>query len=265
MSDRRFRRLCRGALLSGLAVVLVGAALPARAAHADTLRLLTNDNPPFSIIDAGQQVTGISADIVLEMARLAAMPVTVEHYPWARAFDDAVNKPDACIFSTARLPERETKFQWIGPIASNSWALFARPDFHRPLPNLAAARGLVIGGQIQEAKTAYLESQGLTIDAVPNDDLNPRRLSEGRIDLWVTGLYTGRLKAAAVGIPDIKPVLAFRRVDSFLACNLAIPAETIGQLRQALDSMRADGTLAAIARRYGDSVRESPPAGPPVN
>ncbi|GGF19370.1 hypothetical protein GCM10011611_26620 [Aliidongia dinghuensis] len=222
--------------------------------------MLTNDNPPFSIIDAGQHVSGISADVVVEMARRAQVPATIEHYPWPRAYEMALNEADACIFSTSRSADREALFQWIGPIAANSWALFARRDFDRAVPNLDAARGLVIGGQLQEAKALYLKQLGLAVDTLPDDDLNPRRLAEGRIDLWVTGLDTARMKAAAKGVTGIKPVLVFRNVETYLACNPAVRRDTIELLRRALDAMRADGKLAAISQHYADLVMP-----PPIN
>ncbi len=246
-----FARCCRRLGLLLIAAVLA----PWRpAACADALRLLTNDNPPFSIVDAEHRVTGISADMVVEMARRADLTVAMETYPWKRAFDAALNDPDACIFSAARLPEREALFQWIGPIANNSWTLFARADFQQPIANLAAARGLVVGGQVQEAKSLYLTAEGLTVDVLPNDDLNPQRLKEGRIDLWVTGLYTGPMKAAAAGVTGLKPVLVFRRVDVYLACNRTVPQATIGGLRAALDDMRRDGKVAEITQHYAGAA-----------
>jgi len=245
--------------------VLVASALCALATSrpasaAEPLHLLTNDNPPFSIIDARQNVTGISADIVVEMTRRAGVPATIEHYPWSRAFATAESDADACIFSAARLPERETEFQWVGPIATNSWALFGPADFRRPLANLDAARGLVIGGQADEAKSLYLQARGLTVDLLQDDDLNPRRLEEGRIDLWVSGLETGIMKAAAVGIHDLKPLLVFRRIDSYLACNRLVAAATVEGLRQALDAMRRDGTVSRITQRYAGAVPQQPPS-----
>jgi polar amino acid transport system substrate-binding protein len=225
------------------------AAAPAAQAE-EVLRLLTNDNPPFSMIAEGRRVIGISADIVAEMAARAGVKAEIDSYPWARAYDEALRHADACAFSTTRTPKREALFQWLGPIAHNPWALFARDDFMGALPSLEAARRYVIGGQLAEAKAIYLTERGLKVDPLPDDDLNPQRLAQGRIDLWVSGLYTAPTKAAAVGIHNIKAVLVFHQSEDYLACNPGVPAATIGRLRQALDTMRDDGKLAAITRQY---------------
>jgi polar amino acid transport system substrate-binding protein len=174
----------------------------------------------------------------------------IDSYPWARAYDEALRHADACAFSTTRTPKREALFQWLGPIAHNPWALFARDDFMGTLPSLEAARRYVIGGQLAEAKATYLTERGLKVDPLPDDDLNPQRLAQGRIDLWVSGLYTAPTKAAAVGIHNIKAVLVFHQSEDYLACNPGVPTATIGRLRQALDTMRDDGKLAAITRQY---------------
>jgi polar amino acid transport system substrate-binding protein len=235
----------RNAALLGLALLLAPAA---RAEEA--LRLLTNDNPPFSMIAAGRRVIGVSADIVAEMAARAGVKATIESLPWARAYDEALHHADACAFSTTRTKEREARFQWLGPIAHNPWTLFARDDFPGTLATLEAARRYIIGGQLAEAKAAYLTERGLIVDPLPDDDLNAQRLAQGRIDLWVSGLYTAPSKAAAVGIHNIKPVLVFHQSEDYLACNLGVPATTIDRLRHALATMQEDGKLDAITRQY---------------
>src|SRR5271156_5775123 len=96
----------------GLALLALAPAARAE----EVLRLLTNDNPPFSMIAKGQQVVGISADVVAEMAARAGIGVELRSYPWARAYDEALHHADACAFSTTRTEEREALFQWIGPI-----------------------------------------------------------------------------------------------------------------------------------------------------
>ncbi len=240
------RRPTRKAVLLGLALL---ASAPAARAE-ESLRFLTNDNPPFSMIAAGRRVIGISADMVAEMAARAGVKAEIESYPWARAYDEALHRANACAFSTTRTAAREALFQWLGPIAHNPWALFARDDFPGTLPSLDAAWPYVIGGQLAEAKANYLTERGLTVDPLPDDDLNPQRLAQGRIDLWVSGLYTAPSKAGAVGIHNIKPVLVFHQSEDYLACNLAVPAATIGRLRHALDTMREDGKASAITRQY---------------
>lgn len=240
------RNPIRKAILLGLALLAAPAAVRAE----EALRLLTNDNPPFSMIAEGRRVIGISADIVAEMAARAGVKAEIDSYPWARAYDEAQHRADACAFSTTRTPKREALFQWLGPIAHNPWALFARDDFPGNLPSLEAARHYIIGGQLAEAKATYLTERGLTVDPLPDDDLNPQRLAQGRIDLWVSGLYTAPPKAAAVGIHNIKAVLVFHQAEDYLACNPGVPTATITRLRQALDSMKADGKFDAITRQY---------------
>jgi polar amino acid transport system substrate-binding protein len=232
----RRRRACAVALgcLLGL-----GSTQAARA-----LVALTTESLPFSYTAPDGRIVGVSADVVTDMARRAALPLMLDNQrPWARAMWDAQHLPETCAFSVSREADREALFQWIGPIASNTWALFARKDFSATLASLDDARGYRIGGLRGDAKTEFLVARGLPVETIGNDRGNAAKLAAHRIDLWVTGLYTGERSAAAEGITDIKPVLVFHETPSYLACSHATSADTVRRLEEALQSLRKDGFI----------------------
>jgi polar amino acid transport system substrate-binding protein len=156
---------------------------------------------------------------------------------------EAQHLPDTCAFSVSRRSDREALFQWIGPIASNKWALFARKDFADKLTTLADARRYRIGGLRADAKTEFLVARGIEVETIGTDRGNAVKLAAHRIDLWVTGLYTGERSAAAEGVTDIKPVLVFHETPSYLACSHGTSAETVRRLEQALEALRKEGFI----------------------
>ena len=103
-------------------------ALVVLSAPVAAVTLLTEENPPFNFTEEGRLV-GMSSEIVLEAARRANLPVKTEVLPWERAYLRAQAERDTCLFSTARLENRERLFVWVGPIATNLWALFGRAAF----------------------------------------------------------------------------------------------------------------------------------------
>jgi polar amino acid transport system substrate-binding protein len=203
---------------------------------------LTTESLPFSYTASNGSVVGASADVVTEMARRAALPLTIDNRrPWARAMWEAQHLPDTCAFSVSREADREGQFQWIGAIASNKWALFARKDFADKLTTLDDARRYRTGGLRADAKTEFLIARGIPVETVGTDRGNAAKLAARRIDLWVTGLYTGERSAAAEGVTDIKPVLVFHETPSYLACSNSTSADTVRRLEQALEALRKEG------------------------
>ncbi|HYD59106.1 MAG TPA: ABC transporter substrate-binding protein [Noviherbaspirillum sp.] len=231
-----------------LLIVLASASAPAQ-----TLKLVSGENAPFAFTDpATGKITGITTDIAVEAARRAKIAYTLELFPWARAFALASSIPDTCVFPLVRLPERESQFQWVGPLFVNKWVLFARSDFDGTFKTLADAEKYAIGGLLNDGPSVYLVSQGIRVDMVGDHLTNVRKLAAGRIDLWATGLYRGKAIAADVGAKDIKPVLVFKEVDHYIACHPTTQEESIAALNQTVNRMRTDGWLKKITDQYHD-------------
>lgn len=234
----------------GIAFAAAMMTLPACA-----IEVTTEENPPFNY-QTGQRVSGISTEILLAMSERSGVPMAIRLLPWARAYQSALRQTDTCVYSTVRLPERESSFKWVGPLTSNTWALFARNDFNEPIATIDDAKAYRVGGVRMDAKAAYLKSIGFPrIDLVGDDSLNLAKLLAGRIDLWIAGLYSRRNPADQTGSKAIKPVLIVRTVDYFLACHPKTSDTTIEALRKALQSLRADGSLKAVTERYADRLK----------
>lgn len=172
----------------------------APAAHA--LKIVTEEYAPFNFTENGK-LTGLSTEVVMEMGRRAKVPMTFEVMPWPQAYDLAQTKSGTCIYSTARLENRERLFKWAGPLATNSWALFAKNGFNDPITTLADARPYRIGGVTNDAKIMWLRDNALTNIVEVNEDKQipamltlDRKKSDG-VDLWITGVYAENFIATA--------------------------------------------------------------------
>src|SRR5215470_11626060 len=100
--------------------------LAAPAAHA--LTLVTEENPPFNYTEQGK-VAGLSTEIVAELGKRSGIPLQIQSMPWEKAYIAAQRDKETCIYSTARLENRERIFFWIGPIATNQWVLIGKSNF----------------------------------------------------------------------------------------------------------------------------------------
>jgi polar amino acid transport system substrate-binding protein len=235
-----------------VAAMLALGCAASQAQPAPRLFLATEAAPPHSMLE-GKRVVGIGADTVREVMRRAGIEYTIELLPWKRAYTSALERPDTCVFSTTRTPEREARFKWIGPIGEADWVLMGRADRNLRLDSLDDARRYRIGTYNGDARDQYLRERGFNVDPAPNDLINPRKLMANRIDLWAASIRRGSTALARMGYADkIVPVLVFNRIRVYLACNRAVPDALTARMDAALEAMEHDGTLQGILHRYDE-------------
>jgi polar amino acid transport system substrate-binding protein len=249
------------ATLLACRTVCAGALPPAAPLHIPPLYITTEYSPPTSMQD-GERVIGSATDKVREALTRSGIAYTIELLPWKRAYAAALARPDACVYSTTRTPERERLFKWVGPTDEGAWVLLGRADRQYKLASLEDARGLRIGTYNGDARDEFLRARGFKVDPAPNDMINPRKLLMNRIDLWAAGFRRGSAVLELNGWSEsIVPVLTFNRVKLYLACNPAVPDAVIARLNEALDAMGRDGSARRFERKYENWV-ESRGTGP---
>lgn len=231
-------------------LLILAASLAGRAVAVESIKLVSDENAPFAYTSAAGPVVGVSTEMALEAARRAGVPVSLSLYPWARAYFRAQTVADTCVYPVARLPERESQFQWVGPLNKNRWVLFARPDFGPGLAELAEARRYRVGGLLQDGPSLFLQAQGVEVAQVGNNDLNLNKLLAGRIDLWATGFLRGKMIAAKAHAGELKVAYVLKDVDHYMACNPKVPAAQLAALDAAIAAMWQDGTARRISERY---------------
>ncbi len=240
------------------AVLIFSIFLLSGAARAsEPLVLLTENFPPYNMAKNGKSfaqdanIEGIAADIVREMFRRADIPYSMTlRFPWERIYKLAMHTPGYGVFVTARQPDREALFKWVGPIGPDDWILLAREDSPITLERLEDARGFRIGAYKGDAIAEHLSKEGLRPAIVLRDQDNAGKLLRGEIDLWATGDPAGRYLARQIGISQLKTVLRFQGAELYLALNKSVPDEVVSKLQQALEQMRVEGAVDAIFARY---------------
>jgi polar amino acid transport system substrate-binding protein len=233
-----------------LAAVLVAVATPVAA-----LSLLTEENPPFNYTEKGK-LEGSATDVVRDMASRARVAAKFDILPGDKAFVRAQANRDTCVFATPRLENRERLFVWIGPIATNLWAVYGRGDFAPSIRTVKDLSPYRIGTVARDPKAEFLRENGVTdVRAFREDALNPQRLFLARdnpdhIDLWITDLYSGRAIAKTAKVKDIKLVFIAGEQPLFLACSPQTDPNIVKALAEALETMKADGSFKRITADY---------------
>ncbi|MET3132994.1 polar amino acid transport system substrate-binding protein [Oxalobacteraceae bacterium GrIS 1.11] len=231
-------------------VTFVGFAAALSGASAANLTITTEHSPPASMQE-GQQIVGRETDKIREILARAAIGYKIDILPWKRAYNTALSQVDTCVYSTSRTPEREKLFKWVGPTDEADWIFVGRVDHTFKLNTLEDARELRIGTYNGDAREEFLRARGFHVDSVLNDFANPQKLLLNRIDLWAVGMRPG--STALTNYPwseRIAPLLTFKHIKVYLACNPAVPDLLIEQMNAALATMRRDGAITRIERKY---------------
>ena len=239
------------------AALLVSAVVRAETDSAYKVALLTENFPPYNMAVNGknfardENISGIAVELVREMFKRAGVDYSLTlRFPWERIYKMALEKPGYGVFCTARLPERENDFKWVGPLGPDDWVLLARADSSISLTSLEEAKAYKVGAYKGDAISEHLNKQGLAPFSALRDQENPLKLMKGDIDLWATGDPAGRYLAKQQGISGLKNVLRFDSAQLYLALNKDTPDAVVAKLQAALDAMRADGFAAEVEKRY---------------
>ncbi len=224
----------------------------ATAALAEKIQIATEEYPPFNMSIDGR-IVGISTEMVHELFQRTGVEYEIALYPWKRAFETAKTRPDHAVYSTTRSADREDHFKWVGPLVLQEWVFFAKEGRDLNISKLADVKDYRIGGYQGDALAEFLQQSdaSLTLDLTSDDELNAKKLSAGRIDLWAVGDRKGAYIAKQLGLSDLENVFTFKAgSEMYLAFNLQTPDALIDQLQATLRKMREDGTVDNISAKY---------------
>jgi polar amino acid transport system substrate-binding protein len=244
-------------LLVGLPLLALSAP-QAIAAGDGRFYIFTENYPPYNAETTGkgfahsaEDITGICTDMVKAMMSRLDYDFVMKMRDWSLAYGWVKGRENHGLFCTARTDERENEFQWVGPLASIKWTLFAAPDSNITLDSLEDARQYKIAGYKGDVMSDYLIAEGFEVIASVSGVQNARRLTLGQADLWVTDGAVGPLVAEEEhGITGLKPVLVFRETPMYLAVSNETDKAVVDDLQQAIDEARNAGELSAILAQY---------------
>lgn len=235
--------------------------LALQAARADTLEVLVHSLDGAAELKDGQWQPlaggGMRAfSLVLTQRLLASQPrkFTLREVPLNRGMQLLAAPLPTLLVGTFRTPEREARYQWIGPLLSVDTLLYQ--DRHRPVraASLAAAAALPVcavrGGSVLER----LRILGFSdIEQAPSYAICLRMLTAGRVRLAavLSGDFPQRLREAGLRPGHIQPSgLVVLSSDSYIAASQAVPAAEVAALNRSLAALRATPEYEQLRQLY---------------
>ena len=189
---------------------------------------------------------GISTEIVEKAAKAAGIDYKVVLGPWNRSYNTALNQPGNCVYSTSLTEAREPLFKWVKSVGALRSYVFKLKGASFSPTSLEDLKGKTVGGYVGDATAAFLKEKGVKVDEAPSDDVNPKKLKAGRIDVWAAAEFSGPQLAEAAGV-EIEPAFKLLEYMLAIACNKAVDDAVIAKLQKAVDDINASGE--------GDKIR----------
>jgi polar amino acid transport system substrate-binding protein len=213
----------------------------------EKISIYTENSPPGNYVQEGA-LKGPAIRVVQEILRRLSINSPIEVVPWARGYHLARTQPNVALFSTSRLPQRETVFKWVGPLYTQRWGFYARRTADTEIDSMDAAKKVGrIGTYHEDAKEQYLKSLGFENLVSTNNNIgNVRHLMAGTIDMWVSSDFNMPyiVRYAGEDPRQLKLVLSFKTVGNYIAFSRQTPDPIVAQWQQVLDDIRRDGTWA---------------------
>jgi polar amino acid transport system substrate-binding protein len=198
--------------------------------------------------------SGMDIEIVSEIQKRVGNTDQIQLVPFTRGLKYLDAEPNTLLFSMARTKERNDRYQWIGPVSEAVYGFYAKADSNIVINSLDDARKVAsIGVYRNDIRDQFLTRQGFTnLDRADNSFLNLRKLMAGRDDVIASSAFgiKAEAKHAGYNMKDIKFLYAFLRSQIYIAASKNTDPNVVANWNSALDSMKKDGTLKSIFKKY---------------
>ena len=234
-------------------LLAISVAPPPAAAARGPLRILGADAAPLFYVRNGV-ITGFCADIVKEIQRRIGDRSPIQVVPWVRAYRTALAGENVMLACPKRTPSREARFKWVGPVMETHTHLYALRSAGLHLQTLDDARaldGILLPREFYSYE--YLSQAGFTnLEPVATSRTMLNMLLAGRRQAMVTDReqLPALLAQARVPAGTVVPLLQLMSTQSYLTFPPDMPEAQVAPWRNALDSMKRDGTFARLQKRW---------------
>ena len=227
----------------------------------ETLTFASIDNiPPYVYVEEGK-LTGVSIDIINELARRGGFSVKIEIFPWARVLLEVEQGRVDGAFSAYMKEERKAYSLYTGIIHYDELRVAVKKGKEFPFSGIESLYGKTVGkGRGVYAGDAFDSAVGKgKIFLFDVDDMNMsniRKLHEGRLDAVIGSPVAMQHYARELGYKDIVllPGALREKIPAYLILSkhsgLKHKKRWQQKLTNLINEMHADGTIHAIYQRY---------------
>lgn len=236
-----------------LATALICHAFLPTIAQAESIKLVIQEFAPLTHTSAKANVVeGVLTEKIQEIMKRAGETTSIRSTSLARALLATQTEENTCMIGLRRTPERESSFNWIGPLITDDWVLYGKKDNLRKLKNFEEAKPYRIGSYKNAATGLQLMEQGYKIEFASEDEDNPRLLLNDRIDYWIVSELHGMYIAQQQGHgKDISHAVRYKNIELYMLCHNAMDRQRVAKFNKLNKEIETDGTMEKILHKYG--------------
>ena len=220
------------------------------------LQLATEDYAPMNYFEQGM-FKGISIDLlnlIWQREGISNEPEIVL-YPWARAYFELKNEPNFVLFAVARIPSRETLFEWACPIVDTHYILLAKKSSKIKINTIDDLENYTIGTVRSDvSEQALLSILNEPFNILSNISMRPNLdlMDKGRIHMIAYDeLGANKMLSNAGRNPEeFESVYTVADSQTCFAFNKNVDPDIIARFRQHLNAIVKEGQYQEILSRY---------------
>ena len=205
-------------------------------------------NPPFNFRGKGV-VQGLGFDLLeasLATIRPRFSQEEIDLDIWNKVYNEALAHPNSFLISTARLKDRESLFQWVGPLATVKLGAITKRSLVVPKGNtIEALRNLRIATikETSAEQTLFKEigtNHGLNITRVSTPIQGYKMLEYGRIDalVYTDVPFVYHLVSEGQDVSQYKMAHVLLNTDYYIAAGKGVPKEQINIMQTQLNRLK---------------------------
>jgi ABC-type amino acid transport substrate-binding protein len=223
----------------------------------DKLDFVTESYPPYNFKSQGV-LKGIAVDLLLAATQKSALSLSLDDIrllPWPRAYKMAEEGPSIVLFSTTRTEQRETKFNWVGPISPTRIVLLAKKSNSIVINNPSDIKKYTIGAITDDIGDQLVQKAGVKSSAIKHvagAESLAKMLDAGRIKLWAYEENVARwfIKQAGLNNGEFESVYTLKESDLYYAFSKDINKQTQNLLQKAIDKIKKSNEFSKIKASY---------------
>lgn len=238
---------------------LITSAVSAQAMD-EKITVFTEEWAPYNYSENGE-LKGISIEVLRAVIDKLEADVEFKLYPSMRSSKLMKEGPNTMFVSMFRTPEREEKFQWIGPLIDASIYFYKRKSDVRVITSLEEAKKV----ESIASRHAGLVHERLISEGFDNLDDTGRnavevykKLLAGRCDLAISDAPLGvKHILKNLGQPtDILTQLPMKLVDQqlYIAVHKQVSPERVKRWQKALEELQKTDHYNEIIEKYSGEV-----------
>jgi polar amino acid transport system substrate-binding protein len=229
----------------------------ASAQNLNDIQWLSEQYPPYNFVE-NNKPQGISFDVLIEILDLVGIDKNredIKFMPWARSYKLVQKQPGTAVFSMTYTEERSKLFKFVGPILPSRVSLIAKKSRNLKINSARDMDQLKIGVVREDIGEHQLRELNVKRGAIKqsNHSYNIiQKLDKDRLDCiaYAKDVTFYIMKKYKIDPGNYEEVYLFQEGELYYAFHKETKDSILQPLQEALNSLKADGTVKKIIKKY---------------